>query len=177
MFKASERILREKSKKSRQKELPSAALLLVDTQNLFCGVQREFGKEFRLDYVRLLELVRRRFRPSRLRQVAYASLSSDANGKISGFLKNSGFEIFTTDIDDRIPELMQGFDLLVLASGDRNFLPLYQQARNEGKRIEILSFRSVLNWDILRLVNGVSFLDEEVVFLPGTSRSGHVAQN
>lgn len=155
-------------------------LFICDIQNLFYGVRKEFGVEFRLDYSVLLEVVKRQYSSFTIRAIAYLALTENAVHRIVRSLETAGYDVFwkvsrelaggrsRTDIDTQVvvdvTDNLDKFDTLVMASGDGDFLPLYKSIQKKGKRVEILAFRSSLNEEVFKLADRICYLGKDVVF-------------
>lgn len=145
--------------------------VFVDAANLSASARREFGSK--LDYRALLGHVVN----GRPRSCALAFVVRDGEeGAHQGFvtaLRDGGYEVrekrpkarsdgtrkadwdmgMAMEILDQLEEL----EVVVLCSGDGDFVPLVQRLRREGKRVEVAAFRASTDDALIRAVD---------VFLP-----------
>lgn len=137
---------------------PAAARVgvFVDAANLSASARREFGSK--LDYRSLLAHVV----DGRPKASAVAFVVRDGEeGAYLGFvssLRDSGYEIrekrpkprsdgtrkadWDMGIAMEILDQLDSLDVVVLCSGDGDFVPLVQRLRREGKRVEVAAFRA-----------------------------------
>lgn len=138
---------------------PTAAArvgVFVDAANLSASARREFGSK--LDYRSLLAHVV----DGRPRTSAVAFVVRDGEeGAYLGFvssLREGGYEIrekrpkarsdgtrkadWDMGIAMEILDQLDALDVVVLCSGDGDFVPLVQRLRREGKRVEVAAFRA-----------------------------------
>jgi len=131
--------------------------LFVDTQNLYYSAKDNYGRS--ISYQKLLELAvcNRRLQQA----IAYAV---DRDGSAQGFmtkLRDIGYRVKSRQVevfkDDSGNELLEGdwdmgiaadivrhwehLDVIVLASGDGDFIPILEVAQEKGCRVEILAFK------------------------------------
>jgi uncharacterized LabA/DUF88 family protein len=171
--------LREELKAARRQlageatEEPSASIpkdrvgVFVDAANLSASARREFGSK--LDYRALLGHVV----DGRPRSCAVAFVVRDGEeGAHHGFvssLREGGYEIrekrpkargdgsrkadWDMGIAMEILDQLDAMDVVVLCSGDGDFVPLVQRLRREGKRVEVAAFRASTDEALIKAVD------------------------
>ena len=161
--------------------LEDRVLFVVDCQNLYYGSKEEFVKDKRVSFGRLRYWLYKRCKPSSMHSLACVALSSGTIKRLVEYLERAGYEvtqkisrncgdntISNTDIDAKasveIISRIDNFDRLIMASGDSDFIPVYQYCKNKGKRVEVVCFRSSFNRDLLQVVDSVTFLGSEVTY-------------
>lgn len=161
--------------------------LFVDSQNLFYAARDLKGRN--LDYGELLEAACR----GRLLRFATAYVvEREGDPAAYGFvtkLNSLGFRVKRRTVrvhrvDDTGRTLLEGdwdmgiaadmvrasdqAEVLVLASGDGDFVPILQLVQERGRRVEVMSFRETTSQELLDLAD--RFVDlgaSEDIFLPG----------
>ncbi len=164
---------------------PARVALFVDTQNLYY-VARD-GYDATVDYARLLELALRG------RELAAATayvVEREGDSSAFGFvtkLSALGYRVRRRSVrvhraDDGGRPVMEGdwdmgiaadlvralphVDVLVLASGDGDFVPILELAQQRGKRVEVLAFREAAAQTLIDLADRFTHLpDEEETFV------------
>jgi len=143
--------------------------LFVDTQNLYYSAKDNYGKA--VSYQRLLDLA---VCARRLQQAtAYVV---DRDGSAQGFmtkLRDIGYRIKSRQVevfkDDSGNEVLEGdwdmgiaadmvrqwkhLDVIVLASGDGDFVPILELAQEKGCRVEILAFKETCHSQLINCVD------------------------
>lgn len=159
--------------------------LFVDTQNLYYSA-RDRGTA--VDYKSLLDLA------TQERTLAHATayvVERDGDATAFGFigkLTSLGYRVRRRKVrvhrvsDDGMP-VMEGdwdmgiaadivrsvehADVIVLASGDSDFVPILELAQERGKRVEVLAFRESAGQSLQDMADRFVALDEvEGIFLP-----------
>ena len=138
--------------------------VFVDAANLSASARREFGSK--LDYRALLVEVL----DGRPKACAVAYVVRDGDeGPYHGFttsLKDGGYEIrekrpkqrsdgsrkadWDMGIAMEILDAVDSLDVVVLCSGDGDFLPLVKRLQREGKRVEIAAFRAATDEALIK---------------------------
>lgn len=141
--------------------------VFVDAANLSASARREFGSK--LDYRALLTHVL----DQRQRAAAVAFVVRDGDENLhNGFvnaLRDGGYDVrekrpkarsdgtrkadWDMGIAMEILDQLEGFDVVVLCSGDGDFVPLVQRLRREGKRVEVAAFRASTDDALIRAVD------------------------
>jgi len=159
--------------------------LFVDTQNLYYAA-RDMGTA--VDYGTLLEAATRG--RSLLHATAYV-VERDGDATAYGFigkLTALGYRVKRRKVrvhrvnDEGTPVLegdwdmgiaadivrsLQYADVVVLASGDGDFVPILELAQERGKRVEILSFREATSQSLQDMADRFTALGEVAgIFLP-----------
>ena len=160
-------------------------LFLVDVQNLFYSARSAFGSDARVDFKKLKEeaLNGRKFR--RIISKAYFAVRPDERPEpfISALQRLSyevslvsirGHEVgeaSATNIDvllatDALNTKLGGRypNVVVVASGDSDFLPVYQALIERGVIVEVLSFPASLSTAVEDTVHKVVRLDASHLF-------------
>lgn len=147
--------------------------VFVDVANLSASARREFGSK--LDYRALLQHVV----DNRPRACAIAYVVKDGEeGAHQGFvtsLREGGYEIrekrpkhrsdgtrkadWDMGIAMEILDHLESVDVVVLCSGDGDFLPLVQRLQREGKRVEVAAFRASTDETLIKAVDAFVPLD------------------
>lgn len=144
-------------------------LFLVDVQNLFWSVRDTFGPDARVDFKQLLD-VARDGREAHMRSIAYYVRAPHATTSFPNALGTLGYEVRTThlrkdgegrmtntDVDSRLicdaleavftnPEI----DTVIVASGDGDFIPMYEVFVRKGLKVEVMAFQDALNPELLK---------------------------
>ena len=164
-------------------------IIFIDGSNVFRSIQnynRDAGKNFRIDYLKLAEAIRegRNF----IRSYYYGSEDVPSSEAHSGFLnklRSSGFEVvskplrvyvgldgvqtkFEKGIDvalatDFISLAWEnGFDTAVIVSGDSDYVDAVKRVKQKGKKVEIASFKNSMASDMRTLGDKTIILDNIV---------------
>ena len=150
------------------------SLFVVDTQNLFYSVRDLYGPGARIDFKKLSDKVKQLCGPQ-LRCIAYLGHMKDELRSLVAALKKLGYQIqnkptITPRGDEEIPVLDQlvdawkQYNLVCVASGDGDFIPLYDELRKTGTRVVVLAFSNALNTELLKRADQVLMLDELMLF-------------
>ena len=160
--------------------------LFVDTQNLYYAARDAAGRN--LDYEQLLRVaVRGRELHAATAYVVERAGESTAHGFITR-LSSLGYRVRRRAVrvhraDDQGRTVLEGdwdmgiaadivrawehLDVIVLASGDGDFVPILQLAQERGKRIEVLAFREAAAQTLIDLVDRFVHLgDVDGIYLP-----------
>lgn len=159
--------------------------LFVDTQNLYYAARD--AHDATVDYGRLLELaLRGRALASATAYVVEREGDSSAFGfvtKLSALgyrvrrrlvrvhrADDSGRVVLEGDWDMGIAadmvRALPHVDVLVLASGDGDFVPMLELAQQQGKRVEVLAFREATAQTLIDLSDRYGHLgDEDGIFV------------
>lgn len=153
--------------------------LFVDTQNLYYGGRDSFDRH--VDYRRLLELALRGRRL--VRATAYV-VERDGDSSAYGFITklsvlgyrvrrrkvrvhrvdDSGTTVMEGDWDMGIAaDMVRSFgqaEVLVLASGDADFVPILELAQERGLRVEVLAFKESVGQALVDLADSFVALGE-----------------
>lgn len=177
----------------RQEKAPFAGeyfnsiLVLVDVSNIYLSARDNYGYAARVDFRKLRELAlkptERRFKHILCR--AYSAAKPDqAPEQFLTALEKIGFEVITmtirthdsgvpsaTNIDvqlakDAVTLKVGGEypDIVVVASGDSDFVPVYRDLKARGSRVEIISFPQSLGGEVIHVVDAVTKLDRNIFF-------------
>jgi uncharacterized LabA/DUF88 family protein len=160
--------------------------LFVDTQNLFYAARDAAGRY--LDYEHLLRLaVRGRHLQAATAYVVEREGETHAHGFITR-LSTIGYRVRRRFVrvhraDDQGRTVLEGdwdmgiaadivrawdhADVLVLASGDGDFVPLLELAQQRGRRVEVIAFREASAQTLVDLADRFTHLGEvEGAYLP-----------
>jgi uncharacterized LabA/DUF88 family protein len=167
------------------REVIESLVFLVDVQNLYCSVRDSYGVAARVDFRKLREaaLKGRKFRHI----VSRAYFASRPDESPKGFihaLRKLSYDVKVTDIrphDKGAPsgtnidsQLVtdatnitingQAPSVVVIASGDSDFLPVYERLKTKGCRVEVLAFTPSMSSQVADLVDEVTELDRDYLF-------------
>lgn len=153
--------------------------LFVDTQNLYYAARDLRGGA--VDYQRLLVAA---LRGRRLSQASAYVVEREGDSTAFGFvgkLSALGYRVKRRKVkihrvDERGTVVMEGdwdmgiaadmvrsfaqADVVALASGDGDFVPILELAQESGKRVEVLSFREATAQELQDMADRVIFLGE-----------------
>jgi uncharacterized LabA/DUF88 family protein len=145
-----------KTVKEPMRPLTDRVTIFIDEANLY---HTALARGFTIDYGKFLALLKDA--SPHCHAIAYVA-TDRTNGRQKGFLgalKRHGLELVTQEIIRRVDGSIKGnvdlrlgaellvkriddYDTAVLVSGDADFVPVIEQSRSQGKRIEVVSFRS-----------------------------------
>lgn len=160
--------------------------LFVDTQNLYYAARDAAGRN--LDYQRLLTLA---LRGRRLQAATAYVVERDGDASAYGFVtrlsalgyrvRRRSVRVHRGDGEGRLvlegdwdmgiaADIVRAWDhadVIALASGDGDFVPMLELAQQRGRRVEVLAFRESSAQALIDLADRfVSLGDVEDVFLP-----------
>ena len=161
--------------------------LFVDTQNLYYAARDGHGRH--VDYARLRD---RAARGRRLAQANAYVVERDGERTAFGFvtkLSALGYRVHRRSVrihrsDDGGRPIMEGdwdmgiaadlvrawdgLEVVVLASGDGDFVPIVRLAQERGVRVEVAAFRATTSQDLIDAVDRFDDLAEiEGIFVDG----------
>ena len=165
--------------------LHESLLLLCDTQNLFYTAREAYGVAARIDFKKLKEVADNGRRFKHIVRRAY--LSAKPDGKQDAFvgaLEKLSYEVVVvpirehqdgstsgTNIDEHLAKDLttvkfDGRDpeVVVVASGDSDFVPMYRTLKDRGVRVEVMSFLPALGTSIGDVVDEVTKLTRDHLF-------------
>jgi len=157
------------------------ALVAIDTQNLFYSVRDLYGPGARIDFRKLKDKAKQICGTEDVRCVAYLTHLKDELTSLVAALKKLGYEIRNKPIQKRANGEVVGSDVdmdivveiamawahykvVCVASGDGDFIPLYNELRKKGVKVIVLSFSNALNTELIRKVDNVVMLDDLILF-------------
>lgn len=153
--------------------------LFVDTQNLYYSARDLFDKH--VDYQRLLQVA---LRGRRLANATAYAVEREGDSSAYGFitkLSRLGYRVRRRKVrvhrsDDSGRTLMEGdwdmgiaadmvrswehLDVIALASGDADFVPILLLAQERGLRVEVLAFKESAGQELIDLADAYLPLDE-----------------
>jgi uncharacterized LabA/DUF88 family protein len=153
--------------------------LFVDTQNLYYGARDSFERH--VDYQRLLEAA---LRGRRLAHASAYVVEREGDSSAYGFvtkLSVLGYRVRRRKVrihrtDDSGRTVMEGdwdmgiladivrswghLDVLALASGDADFVPILELAQERGLRVEILAFKESVGQTLVDMADSFRSLGE-----------------
>ena len=165
-------------------------LVIVDVQTLFLASREEYGPLARVDYVKLREL----FEDSTtddVTKVAYVLASPYHDDKrFVRFLKKNGYAVIkknaqithSTDSADSADEvilksrswidsmvwesvkMIPRYDSIYIVSGNGLFCSVANAAKQQNKKVNVISFRSCLQEHLASLADEVIYLDNNYLF-------------
>ena len=173
-------------------DIINGLVLLVDVQNLFYSARDAYGLAARVDFKKLKQLAMKNRRFRHIVSFAYlAATMKDVPSEFVSALEKLSYEVkvanirahetgpsSATDIDvmlatdatitrirDRDP------DIVVVASGDSDYVPVYEALKNRGVRVEIIAFKSTLSAAIEEMADSVTYLTREHLYNESFSES------
>jgi uncharacterized LabA/DUF88 family protein len=153
--------------------------LFVDTQNLYYAARDRHGRH--VDYARLLSYAAR---DRRLAQATAYVVEREGERQAFGFVtklsalgyrvRRRAVRVHRTDDEGRtvlegdwdmgiaadIVRAWDGLDVIVLASGDGDFVPILEVAQQRGVRVEVAAFRATSAQDLIDLADRFDDLAE-----------------
>ena len=158
--------------------------IFIDTQNLYYSARNLFGKKVNFENVVEAALKDRQL----IRATAY--VVSTESGEESPFFEAlqkagiqtkskplveyfSGIKKADWDVGIAVDAMstVDAVDVVVLVSGDGDFVPLAQYVRSNGRRFEVVSFRETTASNLLEWTDAYTNLsDDKRKFLIGKSR-------
>lgn len=170
--------------------------LFVDTQNLYHSARENFDRN--VNYETLLAGAAR---GRRLTSATAYAVEREGDSTAFGFitkLTSLGYRVNRRKLrvhraDDQGRVLLEGdwdmgiatdivrawdsFDVLVLASGDGDFVPLVQLVQDQGKRVEVMAFRQTAAQTLLDAVDRfIDLPDLGDIFIGGGAAAGRVGE-
>lgn len=168
-------------------------LFLVDVDNLFHSARNSYGPSARVDFRKLRALALKQGEYSRVLCKAYTTTPAvdpsvpTPQRPFYAVLQKLGYEtcisasvfhgdgpgggVSRTDIDVSlaVDAVTQKFgnghpDVVIIASGDSDFLPVYRYLRNVGCYLMVLSFPQSLSTEVSTYVDEVVLLDSDCLF-------------
>lgn len=148
-------------------------LLLIDSQNLFYSAKNAFGSDALVDYQLLKEeaILNRRF--TSIRCIAFMPFVSQRE-KIEPVLKSYGYEVLPehpakgrlkdSDVLLATVGMATTADVVVVASGDADYCPLYRALKSRGVRVEVLAFPNSLGGEVKDCVDEIRYLEKGILF-------------
>ena len=151
--------------------------LFVDTQNLYYSAKDNYARNINYQHLLKLAVCGRRLQQANAYTV-------DRDGSAHGFitkLRDIGYRIKSRQVeifkDDSGNELLEGdwdmgiaadmvrhwehLDVIVLASGDGDFVPILEVAREKGCRVEILAFRETSHTRLIQFADKFTDLGKQ----------------
>jgi uncharacterized protein (TIGR00288 family) len=147
-------------------------LLLIDSQNLFYSLRDMVAsKDGRLDFLKLREIVCRKSQCSFVHAVVYFSVLREDLTQLQEFLIYNGFEVptplYNRDVDSTIIvdalKYAVDYDIVVLASGDSDFIPLLRDLKEKGKTVGVIAFAESMSPQLERIADWTIRLDSRIV--------------
>jgi len=155
-------------------------LFLVDVPNLFYSARDLYGFKSRIDFMKLRRLVMKKCRGySEIYSIAYFNHLGENLESFKGMLKYIGYEtnvvqikkkdgkLSDTDTDQATFNDLNNFavdyDVIVIASGDGDFLPFCKYLKKKGKQVGVFAFHDSFNRDLLIATDFYEILDNKVL--------------
>lgn len=160
-------------------------LFLVDVQNLFYSARNAFGSDARVDFKKIKDEAINGRKFGRIISKAYFAVRpGDAPDDFIAALLRLSYDVnlvqmrsheqggaSATNIDvmlavDAMDTKIAGQSpsVIVVASGDSDFMPVYKALLRRGVRIEVLSFPASLSSTVQETVDEVRHLDSRHLF-------------
>lgn len=151
--------------------------VFLDATNLSASARRDFAGKF--DYLRLLpELVGGRKKSLAVAFVVNNDEEDDNKGNFAGFvrsLQGAGYEVrqkrpkvradgsrkadWDMGIAMEIIDARNRMDVVIIGSGDGDFLPLLTRLKRWGKRVEVAAYRASTDAELIRAADEFIALD------------------
>jgi uncharacterized LabA/DUF88 family protein len=170
---------------TRDLKLWDSIAFYVDIQNLYSSVRKSYGLAARVDFKKLRDaaLKERKFRNILAR--AYLASKPDLVPKgLLHALRKMAYDVRITNIRVHDQGLASGRNvdsqlvtdalsvsingkppsIVVVASGDSDFVPVYESLKARGTRVEVLAFLPSLSSLVVDVVDEVTELDETYLF-------------
>jgi uncharacterized LabA/DUF88 family protein len=163
-------------------------LASVDIQLLFLSCREEFGPLARVDFVKLFQLFRKES-DSVVDAIAYVLASpvhDDRNfirflkkigyitmRKATSLTKDSNFAAEGEKVKGKswseamvweALKIIPNYDEIFIVSGNGSFCSVAKAAKDAGKKVIVVSFRSSLQSQLASLADEVVYLDKEFIF-------------
>ncbi len=150
--------------------------IFVDVQNMFYAAKKQYkGK---LNYQFLLEVARRK-RPLSI-AVAYIIQTQDVDqSSFIALLEHCGYEVKSKDLKTRIDGSAKGdwdmemamdimsmvdkLDVVVLVSGDGDFVPLVKKLQSYGIIVEVMAFENNTSQELKEVADKYTSMGEELI--------------
>jgi len=165
----------EQKSKPRPAGSPPRVGVFVDVQNMFYSARQLGG---RLDFEKLLEVTvaGRRL----VRAIAYVVTTPEVDqSKFVTMLRQKGYEVKTKELRKRIDgsakgdwdmgmaidivRLSESLDVVVLVSGDGDFVDLVNLVKTKGPRVEVLSFDQNTSRDLIEAADAYYPIGEDML--------------
>jgi len=169
----------------KETEVFESLLLLVDVQNLFYSARDSYGLAARIDFRKLKELALkgRSFRHiisyaylaalpkeipdtfiSALRKLSYEVKIADIRVHERGQMSATNIDVMLASDAQNLKVLGREPTVVVVASGDADYTPVYRILRERGVRVEVLSFQSSLATSIYDESDEIRFLTRDHLY-------------
>jgi hypothetical protein len=153
-------------------------IIFVDNSNIFIGGKNKYGKEARFDYEKFVKTVRR---GDTLTKKWIFGSTPPSGDSLWNYMKCHGWEVTAFDrpfgrgekqVDTSI--VAEGVDLiarsitsgrLVFLSGDKDFLPLINKAKQYKWSVELWAYEQDMSQELAVACDSVNYLDEHTEFL------------
>jgi uncharacterized LabA/DUF88 family protein len=149
------------------KNLGDRVAIFIDGENIHYSAKH---LNMRLDYLKLCEQLTGKRRL--VRSYFYTAVSNQSEGKIDfvNFLKLNGFKVVTKELRSYnesdnptrsvrssldielaidVLELAPQLDVVILCSGDGDFIPLVESVARQGKHVEVCALREMTSTDLI----------------------------
>jgi hypothetical protein len=153
-------------------------IIFVDNSNIFIGGKNKHGKEARFSYEKFVKTV---CGSDRLTKKWIFGSTPPSRDSFWDYMKNHGWEVTAFDrpfgrgekqVDTSI--VAEGVDLiarsitsgrLVFLSGDKDFLPLINKAKQYKWSVELWAYEQDISQELSVVCDSVNYLDEHTEFL------------
>lgn len=160
-------------------------LILVDVQNLYYTVRDAYGLASRVDFRKIREHAIRNRKFRHIVSIAYiASPPREIPKEFITALEKLSYEVkiasirsheqgkaSATNIDVMLAADAQGAkvngkqpDIVVVASGDSDYIPIYNALKEKGIRVEVMAFQMSLATAIHEVADEVFVLDRSFLY-------------
>ncbi len=155
------------------------AILVVDVQNLFYSVRDIHGRLARINFRRLYERCQERWQlvdaaayvaignPEQTRPFCQ-SLREAGYRAVTSQIEVDGKRIYETDWDVGITvsviEMLDQFDVLILASGDGDYQHLIKYLHKKKKKVVSVGFEKEISRALRKFADEVMYLEEKDIF-------------
>lgn len=164
--------------------------IFIDTQNMYHSARNIFGRKVNFKHIVESAAEGRRL----IRAVAYVvSTKSAEETPFFEALKKSGIELREKELMEYLSgqkkadwdvglavdaiRMLDMLDVLVIASGDGDFIPLVEYAQSRGRLVEVVGFRETTSSKLIEAADAyVNLSENRRRYLIGTSMGPRLAQ-
>ncbi len=164
--------------------------IFIDTQNMYHSARNIFGRKVNFKHIVEGAAEGRRL----IRAVAYVvSTKSAEEAPFFEALKKSGIELREKELMEYLSgqkkadwdvglavdaiRMLDMLDVLVIASGDGDFIPLIEYAQSRGRLVEVVGFRETTSSKLIEAADAyVNLSENRRRYLIGTSMGPRLAQ-
>ncbi len=157
----------------------SRAILVVDVQNLFYSARDIYGLSARISFRHIYERCREKY--NLIDATAYVAVDSRGQSQVfCDSLRKAGYRAVTSQLKVRNEKIyerdwnvgitisvikrIKEFDILILASRDRNYSHLLKHIQDKNKKTVVMLFKDEIDQTLEKFANEVMYLEEKDIF-------------